>query len=132
MYLIDTCTVSDFVKGDENTLIKIKATDPEHLFLSTITSMEIEYGLQKNPQKASTIQAVVQDFLNTLHILDFGAKEAKWAGNIRATLIKKGTPIGPYDLLIAATALHHNLTLVTSNVREFQRVPNLRWENWRD
>lgn len=132
MYLLDTCTVSDFVKGEKNTLEKVKRTKPSYLFLSAISYMEIEYGLQKNPQKASFIQEMLQDFLNTLRIIDFGYREATCAAIIRSYLTNKGTLIGPYDLLIAATAVHHKLTLITSNVKEFQRVENLSWENWRE
>ena len=132
MYLLDTCVVSDFIKGHRNTLNKVKSINPHHLFLSTISLMEIEYGLQKNPQKAYTIQTIIMDFLSTIRILDFRDQEAKCAGNIRSDLNSKGTPIGPYDILIAATAVHNKLTLVTSNVNEFKRVENLLWENWRD
>lgn len=131
MYLLDTCTVSDFVKGDSNTLRKIHSTTPDDLFLSTISLMEIEYGLLKNPQKAQFIQAVIHDFLGTIHVIEFGADEARCAGGIRADLMKKGTPIGPYDILIAATAMHHTLRLITSNVNEFMRVQGLVCENWR-
>lgn len=131
MYLLDTCAVSDFIRGDLETLRKIKKTSPEDLFLSTISYMEIEYGLQKNSQKAHSIQAVLRDFLGTIHLLKFGIEEARYAGLIRADLLKNGTPIGPYDILIAATAVHHKLKLVTSNLKEFQRVQGLVCENWR-
>lgn len=131
MYLLDTCAVSDFVKGDHGTLLKIKSAHPSDLFLSTISYMEIEYGLQKNPQKTQSIQGVLHDFLDSIHLLEFGIEEARCAGIIRADLMKKGTPIGPYDILIAATAVRHNLKLVTSNTNEFQRVQDLVCENWR-
>lgn len=130
MYLLDTCTVSDFIKGDTNTLLKIKATNPSDLFLSSIIYMKIEYGLQRNPRKAIAIQGILQDFFKSIQILSFGYEEAQYAGRIRAELMNKGTPIGPYDLLIAATAMHHKLTVITSNISEFQRVDNLLYENW--
>lgn len=132
MYLLDTCAVSDFVKGDPNTLGKIQSMTPDDLFLSTISLMEIEYGLLKKPQKAQFIQAVIHDFLDTIHLIEFGPDEARCAGFIRADLMKKGTPIGPYDILIAATAMHHNLRLITSNMNEFTRVHGLVCESWRE
>jgi tRNA(fMet)-specific endonuclease VapC len=131
MYLIDTCTVSDFIKGHSKTLIEIKSKNPGDLFLSSISLMEIEFGLKKNPQKALFIQDMLHDFLKSIQLLEFGIDEARSAGLLRANLMKMGTPIGPYDLLIAATALHHNLKVVTSNVSEFQRVKGLICENWR-
>lgn len=131
MYLLDTCTVSDFVKGNRSTLEKIYSLSPRDLYLSAISYMEIEYGLKNNPQKALVIQNVLHDFLGSIHILDFSTEEAISAGLIRVDLKKMGKPIGPYDLLIAATAIHHNLVLVTSNVKEFQRVKGLTCEDWR-
>jgi tRNA(fMet)-specific endonuclease VapC len=93
--------------------------------------MEIEYGLKNNPQKAVSIQNVLEDFLSSIHLLEFGIKEASCAGQIRAELKKKGSLIGPYDLLIAATAICHQLIIVTSNVNEFRRVSGLTYQNWR-
>ena len=131
MYLLDTCSVSDFVKGDKNTLAKIQSTNPDDIFLSTISYMEIEFGLQKNPKKAKFIQNILNDLFHSINLLEFGIEEARSAGLIRADLTKKGTLIGPYDLLIAATAIHHHLILITSNTSEFERVQNLVCENWR-
>jgi tRNA(fMet)-specific endonuclease VapC len=63
-------------------------------------------------------------------VLGFDANDARHAGQVRASLAAAGTPIGPYDVLIAGQALARNLTLVTSNVREFRRVPGLRVKDW--
>ncbi|BAZ15388.1 hypothetical protein NIES4071_72600 [Calothrix sp. NIES-4071] len=130
-YLLDTCVVSDFVKGEENTLKRLKSSAPGDIFISSLTAMELKYGLAINPQRAIKIQSLIETFLNSITILDFGMEEAKIAAQIRSTLKTAGTPIGAYDVLIAATALAHNHIIVTSNVREFQRVPNLQIENWR-
>ncbi|BAU07769.1 hypothetical protein FIS3754_37040 [Fischerella sp. NIES-3754] len=74
---------------------------------------------------------MVKSFLSSITILPFGLEAAEQAAQIRSVLKAAGTPIGAYDLLIAATALTHNLIIVTSNVREFQRLPDLQIENWR-
>ena len=79
-YLLDTCVVSDFVKGDANTSQKLKSGSPEDIAVSAITSMELKYGLANNPQRAVKIQPP--------------------------------------------------LILVTANVREFERIPNLQIQNW--
>lgn len=130
-YLLDTCVVSDFVKGEENTLKRLKSNPPNDIFISSLTVMELKYGLAINPQRAIKIQSLIETFLSSITVLDFGVEEAEQAAQIRSTLKAAGTPIGAYDVLIAATALARNHTIVTSNVREFQRVPNIKIENWR-
>lgn len=131
MYLLDTCAISDFVKGDKPTLIKIKSQSPLTLHLSSISIMEIYYGLKRNPEKSRVIKPILEDFLEAIQIVHFSDQDAMSAADIRAELTAKGTPIGPYDLLIAGVALNNNLTLVTSNMKEFSRVPHLHCEDWR-
>ncbi|MBE9230655.1 MAG: type II toxin-antitoxin system VapC family toxin [Cuspidothrix sp.] len=130
-YLLDTCVVSDFVKGEKNTLTKIKSIFPSDIFVSSLTVMEIKYGLAINPGKAVKIKPLIETFLSLATVLNFSSQEAEKAAEIRSILKVSGSPIGAYDVLIAATALSHNLIIVTANVREFQRVPNLQIENWR-
>jgi tRNA(fMet)-specific endonuclease VapC len=67
---------------------------------------------------------------NLLNVLSFSDKEAKSSAIIRSQLERKGTPIGPYDVLIAGTALSNQAVLVTNNTKEFKRVPKLKIENW--
>jgi tRNA(fMet)-specific endonuclease VapC len=90
---------------------------------------EIAYGMAKKPvpEPRRTRQA---RFLAEIASLPFDDAAAEIAGRVRAGLDRAGTPIGPYDLLIAAIALAHDLTLVTHNRREFGRVPGLRTEDW--
>lgn len=130
-YLLDTCVVSDFVKAEENTLRKLKSISPAEIFISSLTVMEVKYGLAINPERAIKIQPLIDPFLQAITILPFGLTEANQAAKIRSILKTAGSPIGAYDVLIAATALTHNHIVVTSNVREFQRVPDLQIENWR-
>jgi len=129
-YLLDTCVVSDFVKGDPNTLQRLKLISPDDISISAVTSMELKYGLAINPQRAIKIQPLIISFLNSVTILPFA--EAEHTAQIRNFLKQAGTPIGAYDVLIAATAITHKLIIVTANVREFERIPNLQIENWRD
>jgi len=130
-YLLDTCVVSDFVKGEQNTLKQLKSISPTDIFISSLTVMEVKYGLAINPQKAIKIQPLIEPFLTSITVLPFNSQEAEKAAEIRGILKIAGSPIGAYDVLIAATALSHNYIIVTSNVREFPRVPNLQIENWR-
>lgn len=130
-YLLDTCVISDFIKGEAGTTIKVKQTPPVDIALSVITVMELRYGLVLNPQRAPKVESTIASILSLVTILPFDTLEAEQAAQIRATLKSQGKPIGAYDLLIAATALQHQLTMVTANQREFERVPNLLLENWR-
>ncbi len=130
-YLLDTCVISDFVKGEKNTLKRLKSTSPVEIFISSLTMMEVKYGLAINPQRAVKIQLVIETFLSSITILPFGVSEAELIAKIRSMLKAAGTPIAAYDVLIAATALTHNHIIVTSNLKEFQRVPSLQIENWR-
>ena len=130
-YLLDTCTVSDFARGERNTLRYIKLMTPSDVFISVITLMEINYGMLLNPERTAKIRLVIEDFLDAITILPLTETEANEAAKIRTILKAQGTPIGAYDLLIAATAKVNYLTVVTSNVKEFERVPELNVVNWR-
>ncbi|MBP0027684.1 type II toxin-antitoxin system VapC family toxin [Roseofilum sp. Guam] len=130
-YLLDTCAISDFIKGEPGTQSKIKQTAPVNIAVSSITVMELNYGLALNPQQAKKIQPIILSFLSSVTILPFTAAEAEKAAQIRALLKSQGQPIGAYDVWIAATALEHNLIVITANQREFNRVVDLKTENWR-
>jgi tRNA(fMet)-specific endonuclease VapC len=97
--------------------------------VSAITVAELQYGAQKSQRPEQNRQALEQ-FLIPLIIADFGQDAAMVYGIVRATLERQGTPIGSLDTLIAAHALTLDVTLVTSNLREFTRVPDLKVVNW--
>jgi len=130
-YLLDSCTVSDFVKGQPGVLARIKATPPSLIAVSAITRMEIEFGLQLNPERARKLAPVLGDFLAAVATLPFGESDARAAAGIRAALQRQGQPIGAYDVLIAGCSLARGLTIVTANSGEFRRVGGLLVENWR-
>ncbi|MEO0488861.1 MAG: type II toxin-antitoxin system VapC family toxin [Cyanobacteria bacterium J06659_2] len=130
-YLLDTCVISDFIKGEAGTIARFKQTLPVDVAISAITVMELRYGLTLNPQRAQKIEPAVVSILSSVNILPFSNAEAEQAAQIRATLKSQGQPIGAYDVLIASTALQHDLIMVTANQREFERVPDLQIENWR-
>jgi len=104
-YLLDTCVVSDFVKGEPNTLKRLKAIAPSQIAISSITAMELRYGLVINPQRAIKIQPLITEFIDSVTILDFTIREAEQSAQIRGLLKQAGTPIGAYDVLIGATAI---------------------------
>ena len=130
-YLLDTCTVSDFVKGQPNVLARVKATSPTLIAVSALTRMEVDYGLALNAERARKLVVVLDTFFSTIATQTFDEADAKAAAAIRAALNTQGQPIGAYDALIAGTALARGLVVVTSNVGEFKRVSGLQVEDWR-
>lgn len=129
-YLLDTCIISYFVRGEQNVLARIKTALPRDLCISSITLMEIEYGLLLNPTRAKKLKPVIHSFIENINVLQFCEKDAICAASVRAALQKKGKPIGAYDILLAGCALHHGLIFVTANIKEFERVSGLLIENW--
>ena len=99
------------------------------LCISSITLAELEYGMKHSSNPARNEQALLR-FLAPLSILPFGAAAASEYGEIRTYLQSNGMPIVPLDMLIAAHARAEEMTIVTNNTREFERVPNLELENW--
>ena len=131
IYLLDTCVISDFIKGEVNTLYRIKNISPSEIAVSTITIMEIEYGLALNPKLAKKIKPIISDLLATIDVLDFTRNDASQVALTRALLKQQGNPIGSYDILLAGTALNNKLIMVTANEKEFNKIPGLKVENWR-
>lgn len=130
MYLLDTNTCIYFLKNSFPALTqRLLETDPSELFISSITVFELAYGAEKSKWGEKTRQKLAM-FLAPFTILSFDGEDAMVAGRIRSALEQHGTPIGPYDVQIAAQALAKGLTVLTHNISEFQRVPDLRVEDW--
>jgi tRNA(fMet)-specific endonuclease VapC len=96
---------------------------------SVVTAMELLYGAHKSQSVRRNLDAV-EGLLARLDVLDFDISAAEHAGEIRAAFARIGTPIGPYDIMIAGHARSRGMTLVTNNMSEFERVSGLRLENW--
>lgn len=129
MFVLDTNTVIYFFKGRGNVAQNLLAQSPNDIFVPTIVLYELEVGLAKSqaPQKR---RRQLKTLLNTIKIVPFGEKEARVTAQIRANLEQLGTPIGPYDTLIAGTAVANGAILITHNTAEFQRVGNLQLQDW--
>jgi len=97
--------------------------------LSAVSLYELRFGAEKSTDPRANHDGV-DELLGAVDLLEFDAAAAAHAGEIRAELRHAGTPIGPYDTLIAGHARSRGLVLVTRNVREFERVPGLRVERW--
>lgn len=127
-YLLDTCTISDFVKGQPNVMSKLKTTPAKQVCVSSLTRMEVAFGLSRHPERERKVAPVLDALFGAITTLPFEEADALAAAGIRAGLVK---PLGAYDLLIAGTALARGLVLVTSNIAELQRVGGLQLEDWR-
>ena len=99
------------------------------LCISTITLGVLLFGAEKSARRSQNLEAV-EHFAARLEVLPFSPKAAAHFGQIRAELARHGTPCGAYDMLIGAHARSEGMVLVTNNVREFQRMPGLRVDNW--
>jgi len=130
-YLLDTCTVSDFVKGQAGVMARLKATSPKLIVVSALTRMEIDYGLALNSERARKLAPVLDALFSVVGTVPFNEADAQATASIRAALKLQGRPIGAYDALIAGTGVARGLIVVTSNVGEFNRVSGLQVENWR-
>ncbi len=109
---------------------RIRSHPPDTIALSSIVAFELYYGAFNSAPSASEHRPRSKPL--RFQVLPFDAEDARRSGEVRAALRTAGTPIGPYDILIAGQALARNLTLVTNNVREFRRVPGLAVEDWLD
>lgn len=127
--LLDTNVCIHALKQDPAVLRRLLAERPVDLALSVISEAELRTGAAKSAAPTKTAR-LLENFLRPLTILEFTSEDAGVYAEIRARLERAGRPIGPLDTLIAAQAVARSLTLVTSNQREFGRVPGLRSENW--
>ena len=129
IYVLDTNTVSYFFRGEGGVADRLLATPPRDIALSAVTSYELRFGVARVP-KAKRLAAQLETLLAWVTILPFDDSVAQVAANIRVELERAGQPIGPLDVLIAATNLAANGVLITRNVAEFRRVPGLKLQNW--
>ena len=129
MFILDTNTLIYFFKGLGSVADNLLAVSPKDIGIPAVVLYELEYGIAKSSSpKKRTKQ--LEELCALVEILTFGNKEAKTSATIRAVLEKKGTPIGPYDVMIAGTALSRQGVLVTNNTKEFRRVPKLQITDW--
>ena len=128
-YLLDTNIVIYVIKRRPLSALQMFNEHTAHMAISAITLAELLHGAEKSNAPARSF-AVVEDFCTRLEVLAYGHKAAQHYGSIRSALEKRGQPIGVNDLHIAAHARSEGLTLVSNNLREFERVEALQLANW--
>ncbi len=129
MYVLDTNTVLDYFRGRGDVAKNLLAMHPSEVALPAIVAYEVWVGVLGS-QNVRRRQAQYEQFLANVEILAFDSVVGRRAAELRHALERRGEGIGPLDTLIAATALAHNATLVTRNVREFGRVEGLKVADW--
>jgi len=129
-YLLDTNVCIRFLTGRSISVKdKIDNADITTLYICSVVRGELEYGARKSNYPEKTLR-ILKDFLSNFQEIHYDSSAAEQYGIIRAELEKKGLPMGPYDMQIAAIALTNKMVLVSHNKREFSRIDNLILEDW--
>ena len=128
-YMLDTNIAIYVIKRRPLEALAMFNQHAGQLCISSITLAELMHGVEKSAKPDHNLRQV-EDFTSRLTVLEYGNKAASHYGDVRAVLERKGTPVGVNDLHIAGHARSEGLTLVTNNLKEFERVEALRLENW--
>jgi tRNA(fMet)-specific endonuclease VapC len=129
-YLLDTNVCIRLLNNTSPAVAsRLAERQAQDIYLCTVVQMELYYGAYRSAKTKENI-GLLERFFSQFRILPFDPQAARLAGDIRSQLAALGTPIGPYDLQIAAIALANDMTLVTHNTAEFGRVTGLQIEDW--
>ncbi|MFN3881630.1 MAG: tRNA(fMet)-specific endonuclease VapC [Nitrincola lacisaponensis] len=128
-YMLDTNIVIYVIKRRPVEVLAVFNRHAGQMCISSITLAELMHGAEKSARPEHNLRQV-EDFVSRLEVLEYGTKAAAHYGDIRASLERQGTPIGVNDLHIAGHARSEGLTLITNNLKEFERVEALRLDNW--
>lgn len=127
-YLLDTDSVSFALRGHGDVGVRLKSQRPSDVCISAITLAELRYGADRKGSRK--LHRLIDTFAAAVEVVSFDEAAAAEFGRIGSALAERGTPIGEFDVLIAAHAVALRCTLVTNNVRHFSKVPGLSVENW--
>lgn len=129
-YMLDTNICIYIIRQrPEHVLRRFKHLRPGDVCISSVTMAELRYGVEKSQHQKKN-RSALDEFVSSLEIMPFDAEASSHYGRIRASLEKKGTPIGPLDMMIAAHAQSLSSILVTNNRKEFERILHLKIEDW--
>ena len=133
MYLLDSDILINLIRRGPSTVLiaKLASVPPEQQFTSSVTLGELVYGAYKLQARTDyLLQQLEETLLPNLPVLPFDSAAARHYGQVRAELERRGMGVGDADLRIGCIALARGFTMVTGNVRHFQRIPGLTVENW--
>jgi tRNA(fMet)-specific endonuclease VapC len=129
MYLLDTDILIYSLKSHKIVQQNLRRHLYDPIKISAVTLMELYYGAYKS-QKVANNLAKIKTIENTLEIIPVSRELVEIFGVLKSDLEKVGTPLDDFDLILASTAMSHNLTIVTNNVKHFGRIDGLKMENW--
>ena len=127
-YLLDTDSVSYSLRGQGGVGARITSQRPSELCISSITLAELRFGADR--RRSRKLHGLIDTFISAVEVAPFDEAAATQFGKLGSALAAKGTPIGEFDVLIAAHAVSLRCVLVTNNLRHFSKVPGLKVENW--
>ena len=132
MYLLDTNIVSELVRRapNPNVVARLRQLGSDGLFLNVVSVLELRYGAARSTKPASMWARIASEILPRFIIIPFEQSDAVAAGDLRASLAAKGANIGLQDILLVGAAYNRQLTFVTRNRSDFDRVVGLQVENW--
>lgn len=128
-YMLDTNIVIFTIKNKPASVREAFTQHYGQMCISSVTLMELIYGAEKSARPENNLREV-EGFAARLDVLDYGTEAAAHTGQLRAELARAGTPIGPFDQMIAGHARSEGLILVSNNTKEFKRVPGIRLDDW--
>ena len=129
MYLFDTDMIIYSLKADEAVRRNLRRHLHDPIKISAITLMELYYGAYKSKKIANNL-AKIKTIENTFEIITVSRELVEIFGVLKSGLEKTGKPLDDFDLILASTAMSHNLTIVTNNEKHFGRIDGLKMENW--
>ncbi len=132
-YLLDTSAVIALLRNNPPGVrdrLRLVVSRGAAVAVSSIVLCELSYGVARSERRRENAERLRVFLSGNIAVVPFGEEDAMAAGDLRAALERAGTPVGPYDLLIAAQARRNGTTLVTANVSEFARVDGLVWQDW--
>ena len=129
-YLLDSNVIAAAIKGRLPVVLKLAALKPGDVAVSVVSRVEVEAALRAQPRALVRFGKLLREFFAQVRVIDFGAAEMQEATNLAVLLQSSGEALSGFDLIIAATAQAHQLTLVTDRPAVFAVVPNLDVENW--
>ncbi len=132
MFLLDTNIVSELVRRNPEAkiLARLNAEPASGLFLSAVSVFELRFGAARSVKPASLWAGIQRDILGRVQVLPFTEEDALAAADLMAPLVAGGRNLALQDIWLAGVAFHRNLTLVTRNRRDFDRITGLKLENW--
>jgi tRNA(fMet)-specific endonuclease VapC len=133
-YLLDTNVLSETMRRRPAPAVleRLRAVPGSQCLTATVCVMELRFGAQRHRHASTLWRRIERDVVARVRVVPFGVRASLRAGTVLAELEAAGTPIGVEDVMIGATALEHDLTVVTRNVRHLARIQGLRVENWWD